>query len=73
MQTLSHTAPQEAFAMLRSPLPRQRGVALLVIVMLVLFIISIALFYLNRSLLFEQRLRPTNCAPRWRTRWRRRD
>lgn len=41
--------------MLRSPLPRQRGVALLVIVMLVLFIISIALFYLNRSLLFEQK------------------
>ncbi len=34
---------------------RQRGVALLIIVMLVLFIISIAVFYLNRSLIFEQK------------------
>lgn len=34
---------------------RQRGVALLVIVMLMLFIISIAVFYLNRSLIFEQK------------------
>ncbi|MDD2545483.1 MAG: pilus assembly PilX N-terminal domain-containing protein [Burkholderiaceae bacterium] len=41
----------------------QRGVALLVIVMLMLFIISIAVFYLNRGLLFEQK----TSANQWRS------